>query len=240
MSTKTYLFLVEGVDDEVFYEKLIVKLVNARVCELDELPDTIGNLLKRRRDVRLFRVDSVFIAIVNCGGYDNVKRYLRELLKYEELIECIRQGLSNIIVSADKDKKPLESIPGVVDSVKPEIGFRVVRNKDYLEIILQDSITLTINLVEQGIDHGVKALEDHIEEVAKQVESTIAKAIDEVEKVLGRKLNSKQRVGVYEAIIVSNKGVPSLISYIIDKTREDELEKKLSKQIRVVKAIVEK
>ncbi|RLG79998.1 MAG: hypothetical protein DRO40_11860 [Thermoprotei archaeon] len=236
MLKKTVILLAEGATERTLYVKLVERLLDAeKRYDYGILPVAIRDLIRvfNKKYITILNIqDKVLTVIIDCRGYENLKKHVREILLSESLEDAIKDGLSILVIAADKDKDPLNSIKGVITS----IGFEVNVRDNIIHVNI-DSHVIQIMVLEQGRMEGTMELEDDLELLAKQIEPELDKAITILEDRLGRRLSPKQRLGIFEAIIVDNRGLPSLIEQLINRSRNHELEKKLNKQIEVIKLV---
>ena len=233
---KTVILLAEGATERTLYVKLVERLLDAeKRYDYGILPVAIRDLIRvfNKKYITILNIqDKVLTVIIDCRGYENLKKHVREILLSESLEDAIKDGLSILVIAADKDKDPLNSIKGVITS----IGFEVNVRDNIIHVNI-DSHVIQIMVLEQGRMEGTMELEDDLELLAKQIEPELDKAITILEDRLGRRRSPKQRLGIFEAIIVDNRGLPSLIEQLINRSRNHELEKKLNKQIEVIKLV---
>jgi len=172
----------------------------------------------------------LYFIIINCRGYENLKRYIREILCHEDIVNAVKEGLNILIVSADRDKNPSLSIRGLLSSIQLN-----VIEKDYQELLVNiNNEEILVKIVEQGLSEGTMELEDDIEKLAVQQQPKISEAIEILEKIPKKRFNSKQKVGIFEAIMVNNDGLPKLISGLLKEASHQELLDKFSKYIEIL------
>jgi len=228
------ILLAEGNTEKTLYTKLLKRFLNIEKSSYDELPipikDLMGSFEKKYIDIFIVE-NKLLVLLLNCRGYERLRKYVKEILESEYLIDAIKNGLNNLIIVADMDKNPLNSMKGLFAS----IGF-IPKIENYNLHINVNNHEIQIHIVEQGYQ---KEIEDDLEQLVRQVECKINKAISIFEEKLGMKLSPKQRLGIYEAVLVDNNGLPQLIDLIIDKTDDQEIEKKLEKEMKVIKIIKE-
>lgn len=214
---RTFILLVEGRTDAVLYKTLIEKVTDCREYGIEYLNYSIRMLLSKimvhKRDFIVLKMKSKILVIIDCRGYDRLKYYLRELIDNDYFIESMDNGLVGIIVAANKDKSPMDSIYGILTS----LGCRISRNSYCFKIAVMENRYFPIYIIEQGFKDGVRAIEDELDQLAEQLDPVMAKAINTVEKILKIKLLPTQRLGIIEAIKVNNNGLPALIPKLIEE-----------------------
>ena len=90
----TILVLVEGTTDLVFYEKVLSRVLKARLTRLSDY--TRNKPLREfiaRFSGRVVKASVVGdVLVVSCGGFDGERLFLRELLRNESLAEILDSG----------------------------------------------------------------------------------------------------------------------------------------------------
>ncbi len=231
---RTYILLVEGKTDTILYKTLIEKSIGCREYDIEYLHYNIRMLLSKimihRRDLMVLEIQNNLLIIINCKGYDRLKNYLKELIDSDYFIESIHNGLSGIIVATDKDRVPMDSIYGVLASLK----YRVFRDNHSFKIDAVEKEYFPIYIIEQGLDSGVKAIEDELDLLAEQLYPDMTKAINAVEEIIKTKLSPIQRLGIIEAIKVNNNGLYALIPKLVRDASLEELRNKLYNQFHLL------
>jgi len=193
------ILLVEGLVEEIVYSSMLEKLYGGKRVECEDIPrplrELIEPVMRRTKCYTLERGDLAII--VDCGGYENLKEMTRRLLKRRELLEVLKQLDLCIAIAADRDKKPAESIRGLLSSM----GFQVTEG-DVVTIEFSSGAKLAIHIVEQG-GEGDTATGEVEDELRKLVEALkpelqhIAKKIEETYEPL----TDKQKLLIYLALL---------------------------------------
>ncbi len=228
---KCILVLVEGKTGQELYVSLLEKVRAAKPANVGELPPPVRDLLGMvdPRRMRVLRTDENMVIVVDCGGVENLKTYLRELLQSEYVEDVVGAGLGVLVVSMDADSKPLESVRGVLASLGVTIG--EVRGHELAVSVGRQRLAVRV-VVQGGLDE-VGELEDDLDRLASQLDPMINEAAGVLEERLGR-LTTKQRLGVYEALLVENRGLPHLVRELVRKASLEELRSKLGKYLAPV------
>jgi len=198
---KALILLVEGLVEEIVYSSMLEKLYGGKRVKCENIPrplrEFIEPVMRRTKCYTLERGDLAII--VDCGGYENLKEMTRLLLdkRRESLIKVLKQLDLRIAIAADRDKKPAESIRGLLSS----IGFQVTEG-DVITIEFSSGAKLAIHIVEQGGEGGtatgevedelrklVEALKPELQYIAKKIEETY------------EPLTDKQKLLIYLALL---------------------------------------
>jgi len=195
---KTLILLVEGLAEEIAYSSILEKLYGGRQVECGGAPTPlkilIRSFMRRAKCYTLERGD--LAVIVNCGGYENLRKMARELLTHPELPEVLGQLNIRIAIAADKDKNPAESIRGLLSSM----GLQTTGG-DTLTVELGGA-KLTIYVIEQGGEGGTATgeIEDELKKLVEALKPELQRAAEKVEEAYGP-LTDKQKLLIYLALL---------------------------------------
>jgi len=230
------MLLAEGSSEATLYVELAKKLLRASKATFNELSISVRDALRpMRKRLAIYKLcGKVILVVLKCGGYENLKHYIKIMLESPSLVDAIDEGLRRLIIAADRDRSPVTSLYNVISSM----GLKVALQGNIITINVSNGRSLMLEVVEQGVDEETRQLEDDLKSLVQQVWPIINEVIEKVKSAMGA-LNSKQTIGIYEAIAVNNEGLPSLIAQAIDKANIDELKAKLPKQIRVMEDLME-
>ena len=199
---KTLILLVEGLAEEIVYSSILERLYGGRQVKCRDAPTPlktlIGPLMRRAKCYTLEHGDLAVIA--NCGGYENLKNMIRQLLlrlRRRKLLEALRQLDLRIAVAADRDKNPAESIRGVISSM----GLQATGG-DALTVELGNGAKLTIHVIEQGGEGGTATgeIEDELRKLVETLRPELQRAAEKVEEAYGP-LTDKQKLLIYLALL---------------------------------------
>jgi len=176
--------------------KNVLKSLGLR--SLEELIEPIGQPTKcyiiERRDL---------VIIVDCGGYKNLKEMTRLLLdkQKELLIKVLKQLDLCIAIAADRDKKPVESIRGLLSLLRSSLGFQVTEG-DIVTIKFSSGTKLTIHIVEQGRegDTATGEVEDELRKLVEAVKPELQHIVKKIEESY-EPLTDKQKLLIYLALL---------------------------------------
>ena len=206
---KALILLVEGLVEEIVYSSILEKLYGGKqvTCEnmprpLRELITPITTYIEERAKCytlcyTLERGD--LITIVDCKGYENLKNTIRLLLDKQKdlLIKVLKQLDLRIAIAADRDKKPAESIRGLLSSM----GFQVTEG-DVLTIEFSGGAKLAIHIVEQGGEGGTATgeVEDELRKLVEAVKPELQHIAEKIEEIY-KPLTDKQKLLIYLALL---------------------------------------
>jgi len=199
---KALILLVEGLAEEIVYSSVLEKLHGGRQVKCGDAPTPlktlIGPLMRRAKCYTLEHGD--LAVITNCGGYENLKNMIRQLLlrlRRRKLLEALRQLDLRIAIAADKDKNPTESIRGLLSSM----GLQATGG-DTLTVELGNGAKLTIHLIEQGGEGGTatREIEDELKKLVETLRPELQRAAEKVEETYGP-LTDKQKLLIYLALL---------------------------------------
>jgi len=198
---KTLILLVEGLAEEIVYSSILERLYGGRQVKCRDAPTPlktlIGPLMRRAKCYTLEHGDLAVIA--NCGGYENLKNTIRQLLprlRRRKLPEALRQLDLRIAVAADKDKHPTESIRGLLSSM----GLQATGG-DVFTVELGGA-KLAIYVIEQGGEGGTATgeIEDELRKLVETLRPELQRAAEKVEEAYGP-LTDKQKLLIYLALL---------------------------------------
>jgi len=195
---KTLILLVEGLVEEIVYSSMLEKLHGGRQVECGGAPTPlkilIRSFMRRAKCYALERGD--LVVVVNCGGYENLKNMIKQLLTHPELPEVLSQLDIRIAVAADRDKSPAESIRGVLSSM----GLQATGG-DTLTVELGRA-KLTIHIIEQGGEGGTATgeIEDELRKLVETLKPELQRAAEKIEEAYGP-LTDKQKLLIYLALL---------------------------------------
>jgi len=137
------------------------------------------------------------VVVVNCGGYENLKRMVRLMLKRRELIEALKQLDLRIAIAADRDKKPAESVRGLLSSM----GLRVTEDVA-ITIEFGGGAKLTMHIVEQGGlgSAATGEVEDELRKLVEALKPELQRLAEKVEEIY-KPLTDKQKLLIYLALL---------------------------------------
>jgi len=196
---KALILLVEGLVEEIVYSSVLEKLYGGKQVKCEDAPRSLRALMepfmRRTKCYTLERGD--LVAIVNCGGYENLKKMTRQLLKRRELIEVLKQLDLRIAIAADRDKKPVESIRGLLSSM----GFRATEG-DVITVELSNGTKLTVHIIEQGGEEGTATgeVEDELRKLVEALKPELQHFAKKIEETHGP-LTDKQKLLIYLALL---------------------------------------
>jgi len=161
------LFLAEGAAERAFYQKILEKHYSAEPAGLDNLPQPIRDLLAplQARKPLTLRAGRADIVLIDCGGFDAIKLCLRRLMSRPELGEAVKAGLKAVIIAADLDKNPHESLKGLLAS----LASNVAEEDEALKLTVNNT-TVKVHITAQGLkgrSDATMEIEDHLEELAE-------------------------------------------------------------------------
>jgi len=228
------LMLLEGRKDVVFYYALFKKIFKFNDINFTEHPalrDIILGFGNRR--VKILKRDKVEIAIIDCRGFDNLKRILEDIIN-RMLIGAINH-INRMIIVGDLDRNPLESIRGKLSSLKLKIN--QVNSNEYL---LED-INVYINILSQGLEGGrmTGELEDYVFLISKEQYDVKEEIINCIDRIINREIDSKEASVIYSALVVRDQGMEAFISHLLNEKDENELKSKMEDLVRSLKEILE-
>jgi len=193
------ILLVEGLLEEIVYSSMLEKLYGGKQVECESvqksLREFIGPVMQHTNCYILERGD--LVVIVNCRGYENLRNMTRQLLKRRELREVLKQLDLHIAIAADRDKKPVESIRGLLASM----GFQVTEG-DVITIEFSGGAKLAIHIVEQGGEGGTTTgeVEDELRKLVEALKPELQHIAKKVEDVY-EPLTDKQKLLIYLALL---------------------------------------
>ncbi len=134
--SRAAIMLLEGLTEEVLYLSLLKRLYETEDAGIDNLPKSLREYLEplgigRRIKSLIIKPSLTYVIVINCGGYEQIKSMLKFLLKRSELKDVIKDLKLCFIVLADRDKKSLESIIGLLHSLRFKVakeGLRLTIN----------------------------------------------------------------------------------------------------------------
>ena len=210
------ILLVEGITEEKLYIKLLEKLYNTKRIKFTELPPPIKSLLEplEKRTTNMIIEENSrekYLALIQCGGYENIKGMLRMLLKRRELVEALKQTRFNIIVAADLDKDPIKSIKDTVASLHLPVEAR----NNHIAVKVQGQ-NLNIRIIQQGYKKpgATGQIEDNLEGLLKTLYPELIEAIKVIEETTKEKLDSKQKLLIYLALLEQKPKIRNLYETI--------------------------
>lgn len=144
--------------------------------------------------------------LVNSGGYDNLKRLIRELLEYEELQRSLREYDVRIVVAADSDMRPRDSIRGLLSSMNLK-----VQEDNVITVEFPEGVKLRVYVIEQGSEEGILTgeIEDELSKLVEELRSDLRFIVEKIEEIHGL-LDNKQRLLVYIALSRSKPKIRSV------------------------------
>jgi len=207
---KTLILLVEGLVEKIVYSSTLERLYGGKhiecknvleSLELKSLEELIGSIERRIECYTLERGDLVII--VDCGGYENLKEMTRLLLskRKELLIKVLKQLDLRMVIAADRDKKPVESIRGLLSSLRSSMGFQVTED-DAIAIEFGNGTKLVIHIVEQGgeADTATGGVEDELRKLVETLEPKLQHITKKIEETY-EPLTDKQKLLIYLALL---------------------------------------
>jgi len=250
MKNKLVLLLVEGVTEEIVYLNLLKKLYNMEEIDCEKLPETARTLIEPlpRRTTRCLYLKTEYldryVILLNCGGYEYIKKLLKLILKRHELSTALRKSEVVIAIAADRDKNPFKDIETALSSLN--IEFRPQQH-NILEISIgyEQQTKLRIHVIEQGMQTNNKVtgeIEDELESMLEEVigylatEKNLVNAIRKTES-----LTTKQRFLLYLALLDHQIKIRKLfdkLNEVLNRADKDMLAKKLGSLVeKLEKAI---
>lgn len=208
MEPRAIVFLVEGSIEEALYTTILRRLYNANAVKCETTPrklrELLDPILNRTRCYRLKNVESLFL--FNCGGYDNLKTTIRQLFKRRELIDVAREYEVRVVVAADKDMKPYESVRSILESM----GFQVIEAKG-MKVKLGEGAEVTIHVIEQGGEGGSSTgeVEDELQKLLENVKPELGNIVNQISGTHGP-LTSKQKLLISLALLKPKPKIRSL------------------------------
>ena len=232
------LLLVEGALDRVFYEGYIARVLGGReVGGPEAVPEPLRNVLSASRRVlragiKVLEIRDGLIVLAGCGGLENARTMLRVLLGRRD--ERVRGGLRKIVLVGDADKAVKRSVQGVVSSVLRR-GCRW--HGPFIRVESEEGV-LCLAGVAQGLTGEGKTgqLEDLIEDLAIKLYPNVKRAVEALEEVLAERLNSKQRVAVFAALLAKDQSKERLTAELLARAGSGEVEqlKRLLPELEVI------
>ena len=234
----TTLLLVEGALDRVFYEGYIARVLGGReVGGPEAAPEALRNVLLASRrvlraGVKVFELYGGLIVLAGCGGFENARRMLRELLRRRD--ELIRGGLRKIVLVGDADKDVRQSVQGVASSV---LGRGCEWHGPFIRVETEEGV-LCLAGVAQGLAGEGKTgqLEDLIEDLAVKLHPVVERAVRALEEALAERLNSKRRVAVFAALLAEDQSKERLTAELLARVGSGEVKqlKRLLPELEVI------
>jgi len=198
---KALILLVEGLAEEIVYSSILERLYGGRQVKCRDAPTPLKTLIRPlMRRAKCYTLEHGDLALIaNCGGYENLKNMIRQLLlrlRRRKLLEALRQLDLRIAVAADKDKNPTESIRGLLSSM----GLQATGG-DTLTVELGGA-KLTIYVIEQGDEGGTATgeIEDELRKLVETLRPELQRAAEKVEETYGP-LTDKQKLLIYLALL---------------------------------------
>lgn len=221
------IILVEGRTEEVVYQYLLRRLHGGTSLGFEDLPHRISNLLgflgKRARAMVLEGSgERTYVVLVDCGGFEGVKLTLKRILRRPELAEAPEDIC--IVVAADADKYPLAAVRNIALSLDQRAQVR----GNYASVEVSGR-RIGIAVVEQGYMPGdgpghTGQIEDNLEEFTARLHPHLAGVIEDLERRLGEKLDAKQRLLVYLALLSRKPKIRNLYRAVGELLEEAPLE----------------
>ena len=233
------LLLVEGALDRIFYEGYIVKALGGKeVGGSEAMPEALKNVLlasevMQRIGIKVFELYDGLVVLAGCGGFDNSRTMLRELLKRRD--ELVRGGLRKIVLVGDADKDVKGSVQGTVSSI---LGRRCEWHGPFIRVEAKGGV-LCIAGVAQGLSGGGKTgqLEDLIEDLAVKAHAQLKCVVEAVEEAWEERLNSKQRVAVFAALLAEDQSKARLTAELWARAGDREIEQ-LRRMVRELEDVL--
>ena len=201
------LLLVEGALDRIFYEGYIARALGGKeIGDLKAVPEALRNVLLAsdrvlRIGVKVFELYDSLVVLAGCGGFDNLKRMLRELLRRSD--ELIRGGLRKIVLVGDADKDVKQSVQGVASSV---LGRECRWHGPFIRIETREGVLCLAGVAQGLVGEGkTSQLEDLIEDLAIKVHADLKRVVETLEKTLKKRLSSKQMVAIFAALLARDQ-----------------------------------
>ncbi len=200
--TRIAVLLVEGLTEEILYSILLEKLYGGKRVGYEELPKPLRELVEplKKRATYYALENGCLVVLINCGGFDNIKSLLRMLLRREELKEAARELDLRLVIAADKDKRPLESLRGLLSSMSVA---STLLNERVLMVELSPDTRLKIYVVEQGTsgEGATEEVEDELEKLIESARPELQSVARRIEEEIRTVLSSKQRFSIYLALL---------------------------------------
>ncbi len=223
------LFLVEGQDDFQFYKMLLGKIYEIEIKDATYISELFGGEIGRRSTCILLGDKEIYLTW--CGGIDKLKNMLRYVLAKADLARRVKEdSLKVIVVAVDLNDKSEDQIInefiGIISSIG--IGYSKVDNCIRISI---DASNIDIYVITQGlIDEAFEkhSLEEYIIKILGQRYPRISNEVLKLIENLNLKPSPKMVIGLYEAVLVENKGIPPLISKVIWESDISELKEKIA------------
>lgn len=198
---KAAILLVEGLTEEILYSTLLKRLYGAKQVGLEELPKTLRELVSPLGErINCFIRRNGYVILINCGGFEGLRVAMRHLLKRGELKEVVREFELHLVIAADKDKNPLESLRGLLSSMNAKVESVMGR---ILVTELLRGIKVRIHVLEQGVsgEGATGEIEDELGKLIEIGKPELQSAVRSVEEVLHTTLTSKQKLLIYLALL---------------------------------------
>ena len=159
------------------------------------------------------------------------------LLRRNELIDVIYEFRTYFVIIADRDKKPLESIKGLINS----LGLQVIENRGVLNVKINEH-NLSICIIQQGHsgEGSTGQIEDNLRELIETIRLDLRRAINNIEDIMGS-LNDKQKLMIYLALLerrIKFRNIHEVIKDIIEELDVGALRSGLKDIIRSLESLV--
>jgi len=229
------ILLVEGLVEEIVYSSMLEKLYGGKQVTCEDIPRPLRELIEPvTRRTKCYTLKSGdLVIIVDCGGYENLREMTRQLLKHRrrELLEVLKQLDLRIAIAADRDKKPAESIRGLLSSM----GFQVTEG-DIITIEPSNGTKLAIHIVEQGDEGGTATgeVEDELRKLVEALKPELQRIAKKVEETYGS-LTDKQKMLIYLALLERKPKIRELYEIfreIMAKASRDTIEQNLENLVK--------
>ena len=201
------LLLVEGALDRIFYEGYIVRVLGGKeIGGPKAVPEALRNVLLAsdrvsRIGVKVFELYDGLVVLAGCGGFDNLRRMLRELLKRRD--ELVHGGLCKIVLVGDADKDVKQSIQGVVSSV---LRRECKWHGPFIRVETSEGVLCLAGVVQGLVGEGKTGqLEDLVEDLAIKIHADLNRVVEALEKTLKKRLSSKQVVAIFAALLARDQ-----------------------------------